>query len=87
MLCGDRDKIAHYISEYSKVTHKKYKSRHDWMGKMIHWELRKRLEFDVAFKWNMYKPGSILENKTHKILWDFEIQTDLVTPTRRPSVD
>ena len=24
----------------------------------------------------MYKPESVLENETHKILWDFEIQTD-----------
>ena len=27
-------------------------------------------------KWYMHK---ILENKTHKILWDIEIQTDLLT--------
>ena len=24
------------------------------------------------------------ENKTHKILWDFEIQTDELIPVRRP---
>ena len=27
-------------------------------------------------KWYMHNPESILENETHKILWDFEIQTD-----------
>ena len=26
----------------------------------------------------MHKPESILENKTHKLSWDFEIQTDLL---------
>ena len=31
----------------------------------------------------MHKPESILENKTHKILWDFEIQTDHAIPARR----
>ena len=24
----------------------------------------------------MHKPESVLENETHKILWDFQIQTD-----------
>ena len=31
----------------------------------------------------MYNPESILENETHKILWDFEIQTDYLIPARR----
>ena len=29
------------------------------------------------------KPESVLENKTNKILWDFEIQTDNSIPDRR----
>ena len=32
----------------------------------------------------MHQPKSVLENKTHKILKDFEIQTDQLIPTRRP---
>ena len=32
----------------------------------------------------MHKPESVLENETHKILWDFEIQTDHLIPARRP---
>ena len=38
----------------------------------------------------MHKPESALENETHKILWDFEIQTDhLINPCKRtrPSVN
>ena len=31
----------------------------------------------------MYNPESVLENETHKLLWDLEIQTDhLITATR-----
>ena len=26
---------------------------------------------------------SVLENETHKLFWDFEIQTDLLISTRR----
>ena len=32
----------------------------------------------------MHKLEYILENDTHKILWDFEIQTDHLISTRRP---
>ena len=45
-LCGDRDEtINHIISECSKLAQKEYKARHDWVGKVIHWEMcKKRLE-------------------------------------------
>ena len=32
----------------------------------------------------MHKLESIPDNETHKILWDFEIQTDHVIPAKRP---
>ena len=34
----------------------------------------------------MHKPESILENETHKILWDFDVQTDHQIPARRPDL-
>ena len=34
----------------------------------------------------MRKPETDLENKTHKIPWDFEIQTDHPTQARRPDL-
>ena len=34
----------------------------------------------------MHKPESVLENKTHKILCDFEIQTDHLIPARKPDL-
>ena len=38
-LCGDGDEaINHIISECSKLALKEYKIRHDWVGKVIHWE-------------------------------------------------
>ena len=43
---------------------------------VIHWELCKKFKFDHTNKWYMHNLESILENETHKILWDFEIQTD-----------
>ena len=35
-------RINHKISECSKLTHNEYKTRHDWMGKVIHRELCKK---------------------------------------------
>ena len=32
----------------------------------------------------MHNPASVLENETHKLLWDFEIQTDHLISARRP---
>ena len=39
------------ISEYFKLAQKGYKIMHDWIGKVIHWELCKRLKFNHANKW------------------------------------
>ena len=33
-------------------------------------------------KWYMQNPQSVWENKTHKLLWDFDIQTDHLISTR-----
>ena len=66
-LCGERDEMINHISEFSKLVQREYKTRHDWMGKGIHWELCKKLKFDHTMKWCMYKPESILENETYKI--------------------
>ena len=75
--CGDRDEmINHKISKCSKLSQKEYKTRHHRVGKVIPWELCKKFKFDLMNKWYMHNPISVLENETHKLLWDFEIQTD-----------
>ena len=35
-------------------------------------------------KWYMHNSESVQENGTHKLLWDFEIQTDQLISDRRP---
>ena len=85
MLCGDRDEtINHIISECSKLAQKEYKTRHDWIGKGIHWEMCKKFKFDHTNKWYMHNPAPVLENDTHKLLWDFDIHTDHRISARRP---
>ena len=34
----------------------------------------------------MHNPAPVLENDTHKLPWDFNIQTDHLIPARRPDL-
>ena len=34
----------------------------------------------------MHESETVLENERHKILWNFKIQTDHLTPARRPGL-
>ena len=82
-LCGDRDEaINHIISECCKFSQKEYTTRHDWVGKVIHFELCKKFKFDHANKWYMHNPASVLQNDILKLLWDFDIQTDHLISAR-----
>ena len=75
--------INHIIRECSKLAQREYKARDDWVGKVIHWEMCKKLKFDHTNKWHMHNPAPVLENATHKLLWDFSIQMDHQIPARR----
>ena len=75
------------IPLWFQVTPLEYKTRHDWVGKVIHRKLCKRWKFDHSTKWYMYKIESVRENETHKIVSDFEIQTDLLIPTWKPDLE
>ena len=86
-LCGDRDEtINHIISECSKSAQKEYKARHDWVGKVNHWEMYRKFQFDHTNKWYMHNPAPFQEKDLHKLLWDFNIQTDHLIPVRRPDL-
>ena len=46
-LCSDIDEIIHHVlSKYRKRTEKEYKTKPDWVEKVIYWELCKKLKFD-----------------------------------------
>ena len=81
-LCGDRDETINHTSECSKLA----QTRHDWVGKVIHWEMCKKFRFYHTNKWYMHNLAPVLENDTHKLLWDFNIQTDHLIPVRRPGL-
>ena len=53
------------------------------MGKVIHWELCKRLNLELTTKWYNHKPESVHENEMHKIFLDFEIEKDNLNLAKR----
>ena len=55
-------------------------------GKIVHWKLARKCNFEAGDKWYEHEPESVLENEDYKILWDFSIQTDHVIEARRPDL-
>ena len=57
-----------------QISAKKYKTRHDCVEKVIHWELYQKFKFNHMNKWYMHNLESVQENKTYDtLLWDSEI--------------
>ncbi len=75
-LCGDRDEaINHIISECSKLA-QEFKARHDWVGKVVHWEKCRKFQFDHTNKWYMHNPAPVLEKKKICKIVDFAVPAD-----------
>ena len=86
-LCKKADEsIDHVVSGCSKLAQKEYKRRHDNLGKIVHWKLARKCNFEAGDKWYEHEPESVLESEDYKILWDFSIQTDHVIEARRPDL-
>ena len=86
-LCGEREEtINHILSKCCKLAQNKYKTWHDWLNKVIHLELCKKLKFDHTNRWYMHNPESVLENEMHKLLWDFQIQADHLLSVKWPDL-
>ncbi len=61
-------------------------TKHGWVGKVTHWEMCKKSKFNHTNKWYIHNPAPVLENNTHKLLWDFDIHTDHLISARRPDL-
>ena len=86
-LCKKADEsIDHVVSGCSKLAQKDYKRRYDNLGKIVHWKLARKCNFEAGDKWYEHEPESVLEIEDYKILWDFSIQTDHVIEVQRPDL-
>ena len=86
-MCRKVDEnIDHIVSGCSKLAQKEYKRRHDNLGKIVHWRLARKCNFEAGDKWYEHEPESVLENEDFKTLWNFSIQTDHVIEAQRPDL-
>ena len=46
----------------------------------------RKFQFNHTNKQYMHNPAPVLENNSHKLLWDFDIQTGHLIPARRPDL-
>ena len=79
------ESIDHIASGCSKIS-QEYKRRHDNLGKIAHWKVARKCNFEAGDKWHEQEPESVLENEDYKILQDFSIQTDHVIEVQRPNL-
>ena len=80
------ESIDHIVSGCGKFAQKEYKKRHAKLGKIVHWKLARKCDFEAGDKWYEHEPESASENEDYKILWDFSIQADHVKEARRPDL-
>ena len=63
--CGERAETINDVEiEWWRIAQKEYKTRHEWVGNVIHWELCKELDSDLTTKWCMHKLETAQENVT-----------------------
>ena len=54
----------------------------DNLGKIMHWKLARKCNFEGEDKWYEHESESVLKNEDYKILSDFSIQTDVIEAGR-----
>ena len=78
--------VRHIVCECPMLAQRECKRRHDWVGRKIHWKVRRKIGFNVNEKWYKNEPEKVVENNSWKI-WDFTIKTDHVIEARRPDME
>ena len=60
--------ICPIVCECPMLAQREYKRRQDWVGRKIHWEVCRKIGFDVNEKWYKHEPEKVVENDFWKIL-------------------
>ena len=67
-LCKKADKnIDHVVRSCRKRAQKECKRSYDKLGKIVHWKLARKCNFEAGDKWYEHEPESVLENENYKI--------------------
>ena len=62
-LCGKMNEtMKHIVLECSMLVRREYKRRKEWVSRKIHWEICKKVGFDVNEKWCKHEQENVMEN-------------------------
>ena len=77
-MCGER-------GQCKILAQHEYKRRHDTVAKLVQWKLCKKHNLERKEKWYEHFPEEIVEDDDVKLIWDINIQCD-VMEARRPDL-
>ena len=80
------ESIDHIVVVVVSLHRRSTREDNDNLGKIVHWKLVRKCNFEAGDKWYEHEPESVLENGNYKVLWDFSIHTDQVIEARRPDL-
>ena len=80
------ESVDHILRNCSVIAQTHYKSRHDDVARLIHYETARLSGFSVDDKWWCHRPPPVLENSSMNLLWDFTIQADRHLPHNKPDI-
>jgi len=63
-----------------------YKTCHDAVAQIIHWELARKGNLNIDANWWDHHPVPAMQNSNLKLLWDFTIQTGRHLVHNRPDI-
>ena len=85
-MCGERGQSVQYkMCECKILAQHEYKRRHDTVAKLVQWKLCKKHNLERKEKWYEHFPEEIVEDDDVKLIWDINIQCD-VMEARRPDL-
>ena len=68
-FCGKvNETLKHIVCECPMLAQREHKRRHDWVGRKIHWEVCRKICFDVNEKWYKHEPEKVVENDPWNLL-------------------
>ena len=88
-MCGKTNEtVQHLVSGCTVLAGTKYMTRHDIVGKQIHWLLLKKYSIPVADKWYQHVPQTVIESCGGDVViyWDKPIVTDRKVTHNKPDV-
>ena len=80
------ESIEHIVAGYPLMAQTVYLERHNSITSSIHWCLCGSCGFQRSDKWWQHQPEQVLENASFKLLYDFNIFTDIRISARRPDL-